>query len=127
MVFASEFVFPNAEDAPAAAAQGAIDEQVALTIAPEFFTPEKGVAGGAAAMSRAAMPETTIHKEGHALSAENEVRFAEERLVPPPAGDAVGAEPLDHHEFRVAVAVRADAGHHGGTFGFGEDVGHGRQ
>ena len=115
---------PAGQAAPAAAAQGAVDEEVALPIAPEFLPPEKRVAGGHAAMPGTTVPETAIHKQGDPRRAENKVGLAEDRLMPPPARDTVGAEPFDHHHFRGPVAVRTDAGHDGGAFGFGENVRH---
>ena len=125
-VFPGEGVFLDAQDAPAALAQGAADQAVASVVAAELFAPEGAVALRQPAMERAAMPETAVHEDGDFGGAENEIRFAKQRLSAPPAVEAVGAKDFGQREFRVPVAVGTDAGHHLGAFGFGEDVGHGQ-
>lgn len=75
-------------------------------------------------MPAATVPETAVDKDGEAGAAENEIGFAGEVLVAPPAGDARSAENGNEPELGVAVAARADRCHHLGALGFCEDVGH---
>ena len=63
-------------------------------------------------MPAAAVPETTVNEHGEALCAENEIGLARQRLLPPPAGDVVGAENGGEFEFRVFIAVRTNRRHH---------------
>jgi hypothetical protein len=53
----------------------------------------------------AAVPEATIHENSEPLLAKNEIGLAGQRLLPPPASNAVGAENSGELEFRVFVAV----------------------
>lgn len=80
-----EFVLPDAEDAPAGAAEGACDEGVAATVLAELVVPEGAVAGGALVTTGTAVPETTVDEDGKAVGGEDEVGFAEEEKVATPA------------------------------------------
>jgi hypothetical protein len=65
---------------------------VAVGIAGDFALPILVVSLRHAAVVPTSMPEAAINKDSQALSWENEVRAARERLVaPPPAGDSGGA------------------------------------
>ncbi len=50
------------------------------------------------------MPEASVDKNGEAEVGEHEVRFAEERPVAPPFGEAVGPENLDKAESGAPVS-----------------------
>lgn len=58
------------------------------------------------------MPEAAVHEYREALLAENEIGVARQRLLPPPARDAMRAENGGELQFRVFVAVRANRRHH---------------
>ena len=62
-------------------------------------------------MARAAVPEAAVYKDGDSLAAEDEIRPAENRRIPPPATDAVFAHKRDESEFCVAISTRPDARH----------------
>lgn len=75
-------------------------------------------------MLQAAVPEATIHEYCDAQFGENEIGFAEDWLIPPPACDVLRAKKPNQRKFRVFVPVRTDAGHDFGTFSLGKDVRH---
>ena len=83
-VGAGEFVWPDAEDAPAHGAEGAGAEAVAGTVAGNFCAPEGGVGFGRRGVERAAGPETAVDEDGEAVRAEDEVGFHAEGLQPRP-------------------------------------------
>jgi len=87
-----EIVFPNPNDSPAEAAQLSVHAPVAALVRGEFLFPECTVASGNFAMLRAAMPETTVHKERQPVPPKKKIRVAENLLIPPPASDAVLTE-----------------------------------
>jgi len=57
------------------------------------------------------VPETAVNEDSQALTAENEVGAAGERLVAAPAGDASVAQDGNQLEFGGFIAARADSGH----------------
>ena len=79
-------------DAPAELAQFTIHSPVAGLVRGEFLFPERTVASGNFAMLGTAMPETAVHKKRQPVSPKKKIRFAENFLIPPPAGDVVLAE-----------------------------------
>lgn len=87
-----KIMFPNAHDAPAELAQFTIHSPVAGFVGGEFLFPERTVANGNFAVTGAAMPETAVHKKRQPVSPKKKVRFAENFLIPPPAGDVVLTE-----------------------------------
>ena len=87
-----KFVFPNTENMPASQPQGAVHQPVAGDVPGEFLFPKRTVAGGLRAVLGTAVPETTVHKDGEFEFVENEIRFAEDFLIPSPAGDFVPAK-----------------------------------
>ena len=133
-----ELVAPDAEDGPAAGAEGAGDEAVAGAVGGDLFPPEGGVGLGRGGVERAAVPEAAVDEDGEPARAEDEVgsdaeflqlqtfTFPLERSSPPPAGDAVGAKDRDEPQLGGRIAARADGRHDGGAFSFREDVGHGQ-
>jgi hypothetical protein len=124
MAAGGEVVFPDAEDAPAAGAEFAGDEAVAGGVGGEFFAPEGGVVFGLGGVFGTAVPKATVHKYGEAELGEDEVGFAEDRLMASPAGDAVSAEQGSQGQLGFLVSTPANAGHHLGALGLGEDVRH---
>ena len=59
-VGALEFVAPDAEDCPAAGAEGAGDEAVAGAVGCDIISPEGGVGLGPGGVERAAVPEAAV-------------------------------------------------------------------
>ena len=66
----------------------------------------------------------SVHEYGQSLFWENKIRFACQRLMPPPALDAMFTKELQQFDLSGFVALPANAGHHLAAFVFGEDVGH---
>ena len=136
---ALELVAPDAEDGPAASAEGARDEAVAGAVGGNLVAPEGRVGLGPGGVERAAVPETAVDEDGESACAEDEVGFYAEFFLPqafnfplersssPPAGDAVGAKDRDEPQLGGRVAARADGRHDGGALSFGENVGHGTE
>ena len=57
-----QFVFPEADDAPARAPQGACHERIAPFVRAEFLPPEHGVVLRLRPVLGTTMPETTVHE-----------------------------------------------------------------
>lgn len=119
-------MFPNSDDTPAEFAQLTIHAAIACFIVGKFLFPEGPVAGRRLAVLGATVPETTVNENGDTSCVEHEVRFPENRLVAPPAGDMMPAEEFHQGDFRVLIAVSTNAGHDLRAFGLGENVGHGQ-
>ena len=85
-------MLPNPHDLPAKPAERAVHAAVAGLVRREFLFPECTIAGRDFAMLGTAMPKTSVHKNGQSDPGENEVRLAEDFLIPTPAGDLVPAE-----------------------------------
>ena len=62
-----ELVAPDAEDGPAAGAEGAGDEAVAGAVGGDLFAPEGGVGFGPGGVNRAAVPEAAVDEDGEAM------------------------------------------------------------
>jgi hypothetical protein len=83
-------VLPNPQYSPVGSPQGAIYHSVAGDVPGEFVFPKCTIAFGRTITPRAAVPETAVHKYHKFEFWKNEVRLAEDLLIPPPAGDAGG-------------------------------------
>jgi hypothetical protein len=70
----AQLVLPDAQDAPAVAAEDAADAAVAGLVAREFLSPERGVILRPRPMPPAPVPETPVHKHRHPLPRKDEVR-----------------------------------------------------
>jgi len=70
------------------------------------------------------MPETAVHKNGEPCFSKEEIRFAENLLMPPPASDAMETEQFHQGQLGVPVALAPDAGHDSGPLGFGKNIRH---
>ena len=92
LMLAGQFMFPNPKDTPARFPQCPRHEPVTNLIAGNLFAPESGITLGLCSVLGAAMPETAVHKNGEFVFGENEIRLAEDFLIPPPAGDFVPPE-----------------------------------
>jgi hypothetical protein len=71
-------MFPHANHSPAAVSKRSRYKPIASLIAGEFLFPEIPIVFGCIGMVRAAMPETAIHKNNHALLPKSKIRFADE-------------------------------------------------
>jgi hypothetical protein len=75
-------------------------------------------------MARTSVPKTAINEDREAFAPEKEVRPARERLVTPPACDAVRTEDRRELKFSISIALRLDRRHHEGALPLGEHVRH---
>ncbi len=85
-------MFPNPQHPPAVAPQCPRDQRIAFFISGKFSQPEGAVSLWLRAVLGAAVPETAVHEHRQFEFWENEVRFPEDFLIPPPAGDFVPAK-----------------------------------
>jgi len=85
-------MLPDAEDFPAALPERAVHEAVTGFVPHEFVFPKYAPAGGLRSMFGATVPETAVHKNRELEFWKNEVRFAKDFLIPPPASYAVPTE-----------------------------------
>jgi hypothetical protein len=93
-ILAGKLMFPNPKDAPTGPAQCLVHQPVTGLVAGKFLFPKRTVAGGLRAVLGTTVPETTIHKKREIEFEKNKIRFAEHRLMSPPAGDFVTLKEL---------------------------------
>ena len=91
-MLAGQFVLPDAEDFPAALPERAVHQAVARLVPRKFLFPKSAPGGGLCSVLRTAVPETAVNKKCEPRLPENKIRFAENFLIPPPAGDVVTAK-----------------------------------
>ena len=72
------------------------------------------------------MPEAAVNKDGESGAAEDKVRAAWKRLVPPPACNAGGAQDPGELQLGGLVAPGANCCHDSAAFCLRENVGHGQ-
>jgi hypothetical protein len=72
----------------------------------------------------ATVPETTVHKNGQTCFDENEIRFAENRLMPPPSFEVMLTQKLCQRYFRFLITASANPRHYFRPLRFCENVGH---
>jgi len=70
------------------------------------------------------VPKAPVNEDREFGRSEDEIRFAENRRIAPPASDAVLTHQRDEAQFGVAVAARADARHDFAALGLGENIRH---
>ena len=75
-------------------------------------------------MFRAAMPEAAIDKNRDMLNGKDEIRLAEYRLIPSPAGDAICTEEFRESNFGVPVAAAPNPRHYFRTLLLCENICH---
>lgn len=95
---------PNPHHLPTFFRQNLADQSVALLVAGAFGVPIRFILGGFGVAAVVTVPETTVGENGDALFGKDEIRFAGEGVVAPPAFYAVGFEELDQFQLRGAVA-----------------------
>ena len=122
--FCRKIVFPNADDFPSVAAEGAGYIFVSCQIFCEFGAPEVAVVDGEIGMFWTAVPEASIDEDDDAFPAEGEVGFSKKGKMPAPASDPVSTQEFCECEFSVFVAAPADFRHDLRSLGLGEDVRH---
>ena len=77
-------MFPEAEDTPTLGPKRPGDQPVTRFIGDQFPSPEGLIGLGFRRVLRAAMPKTTVNKNGQAFPTENKIRFTKDFLIPPP-------------------------------------------
>jgi hypothetical protein len=87
-----QIVFPNPKNAPLGRPQRPRHQNIARLVAGEFIFPERAIAFRLRPVLWTTMPETTVHKKREPDFWKNKIRFAEDFLIPPPAGDLVPAK-----------------------------------
>ncbi len=114
---------------------------VSRCVAAQFFSPEGGVMLRDLSMPRAAMPETSIQKDGDLPVAENEIRVRSigtrprrsrmlfscgqtYLLVAAPASNSCRMKRLRERGFCGLIAAPANRSHHMRSLCFGENVSH---
>lgn len=117
-----QLVLPHANHAPTGGAQFAANAPIALPVGRNLCVPELAVAAGPFVTLRAAVPKATVHKHDNPLASEGEIRFAEQRLVAPPPGDAELAEDFDEAQLGGFVSARADQRHNFRAFLFAPNI-----
>jgi hypothetical protein len=89
LVLAGQFVLPNSKNCPTALTERAIHKSVTSFVTSKFISPESTIGCGLRCVLGTAVPETAVHKHRELEFLENEIRFAEDFLIPSPAGDSV--------------------------------------
>jgi hypothetical protein len=105
LVSERQLVFPNSQHTPAPASKRTIYKSCANFVAFKLLFPKRAISFGLCAVSWAAVPKTAIHKNGQVELFENKVRFAEARLISPPASNSVPPEKACEHNLRIPIAA----------------------
>jgi len=87
-----EFVFPQAQCAPAALSHFMPDTAVASFVSGKLLQPKGTTGGRERSMLRAAMPKTAIHEDRESVFSETKVGRTGQFLVAPPARNPVCAK-----------------------------------
>jgi hypothetical protein len=66
-----------------------IHQPVAQFVGGEFAPPESAIVFWVGCVLWATVPETSVHKQCEPRLPENKIRFTENFLIPPPAGNAM--------------------------------------
>lgn len=74
LVLAREFMLPQAQHAPSGRPQRPAHQLIPCFVSRELPPPERRVVARLRRVQRTTMPETTIHKDGHAQPGENKIR-----------------------------------------------------
>lgn len=134
-------VLPDPNNSPAALAKKHGHVFVSRCVAAQFFSPKGGVVLWNLSVPRAAMPETSIQKNGDAMVKENEIRVRSigtwplrsrmlcscgqsYLLVSAPASNSSRMKRLRERGFGGLIAAPANRSHHVRSLCFGENVSH---
>jgi hypothetical protein len=101
-------MLPNPHNPPSGTAQFAINQTVSFPVVGNFGVPKFLVAARSLVALRATVPETSVHEYNNPFAPKGEIRFAEKRLVAPPAGDAVLTEYFNQAQLGGFVSARTD-------------------
>jgi len=124
LILSGQFMLPDSQNLPTAPAQLAVHKTITHLVPCQLLSPESTIGSRLCSVARAAVPEATIHKNGKLEFWKNEIRFAEDRLMPPPAGDVVTSQNAQEREFCPFISTTAHASHDVGALSCGEDIGH---
>jgi len=128
-----EFEGPDPDNDPTVFAEKAVLKSVSLDVSLDFLHPECPVGFGDIGSGGMPVPEFAIHKDSDLEFSEYEIRaygnvsiliFDFENSVSAPLPDSVDLEQSNQGHFCTFISFPPDPGHHFGTFGFGENVGH---
>ena len=89
MIFSGKLVFPDPQHPPPGPPQRPRHQTITHLIHLQFSFPEQTIVGRQVEMFRTTVPETTVHENRELEFRENEIRFSEDFLIPPPAGDVM--------------------------------------
>lgn len=81
-------MFPNPKHPPTGCPKRPVDQFVTSLVRLKFLIPEFRVVFRFCCMLRAGMPKTPIDENRNPKFWKNEIGFAKDRLMAPPAGDA---------------------------------------
>ncbi len=95
-----------------------IHSLVSLFVALELGQPIILIAVRIASVLGAGVPKATVNKHGKALFRENEIWFAWQWMVAPPAFDSMRTENQSQPQLGVLVALRPYCCHYFGSFRF---------
>jgi hypothetical protein len=134
-------VLPDPNNSPAALAKEHGRVFVSRCVAAQFFSPKGGVRLWNLSVPRAAMPETSIQKNGDTMVKENEIRVRSIETLPlrsrmlcscgqsyllvsAPASNSCRMKCLRERGFGGLIAAPANRSHHMRSLRFGENVSH---
>ena len=103
---------PDLHHAPSGFPEHCVRSFIPRRITRNLSLPIISVALRHPAVPLAAMPETTIHKHGHPLSPEYEIRLSWQRLMAPPAPNPVCPKDSRQFQFGFLITDRTNRGHH---------------
>lgn len=106
-----ERMFPEPNHPPACPAEIGIHPAIPGHIARDFGVPVYDVGSWHSQVPRAAMPKAAVDKHREPLSSKYEIRLPRQRLMPPPARDAVRAKDRDDQQLRAAIPMGTDRAH----------------
>ena len=104
-------MFPDADNPPIGRTQSPVHLAVTGLVASNFGVPKFPVGLRASIAAWATVPEAAVHEERQPVPPKEKIRFAENILIPPPAGDSILAKQFYQGEFGVLIALPANTGH----------------
>jgi len=117
-------VLPDTKRPPTSLPELPVDFAVPPHVPGDLRTPVCAVVFWHPEMPTTTVPEAAVHEDRQAFAAEDEIGFASQRLVPPPARDPVGAENRRELQFGGAIPGGPDRGHDLSALLLCEHIGH---
>ena len=105
-------MLPDADDFPAFPPQLPVHAFIAGHVVFALFVPELPVGFRSRVALGAAVPETSIDKDGDLLLGKGEIGFAGQRKMPSPADNLVLPKQREQRILRLFVAAALDEGHY---------------